>query len=64
MNNFLLEGVHVALRADAKLNSHPIVQKVRNPEEINAIFDVISYQKVLIKTFVLHNDSCKAIKLL
>lgn len=30
---------------DAKLSSHPIVQKVESPDEISAIFDTISYEK-------------------
>jgi len=30
---------------DAKLSSHPIVQKVESPDEITALFDTISYEK-------------------
>ena len=46
MDHFLLKELHPAFATDAKLNSHPIVQTVNNPDEITAIFDVISYQKV------------------
>lgn len=31
---------------DAKLSSHPIVQTVATPDQITAIFDSISYNKV------------------
>lgn len=31
---------------DSKLSSHPIVQTVENPDQINAMFDTISYDKV------------------
>ena len=47
MNDFLLEALHVAFSADAKLSSHPIVQTVSNPDEITAIFDTITYNKVI-----------------
>lgn len=30
---------------DSKLSSHPIVQTVENPDQINAMFDTISYDK-------------------
>lgn len=46
MDQFLLKELHPAFVTDAKLSSHPIVQKVKSPDEITAIFDVISYQKV------------------
>lgn len=31
---------------DAKVHSHPIVQPVETPDQINSIFDTISYNKV------------------
>jgi len=34
-----------ALRVDALLSSHPVEVKVHHPDEINAIFDIISYAK-------------------
>ena len=35
-----------ALQADSAWSSHPISVKVQRPEEIDDIFDTISYQKV------------------
>ena len=35
-----------ALQADSARSSHPISVKVQRPEEIDDIFDTISYQKV------------------
>ena len=43
-----------ALEADSSWSSHPISVKVQRPEEIDDIFDTISYQKVrkpLVHTF-------------
>ncbi|XP_015116430.1 glutamyl aminopeptidase isoform X1 [Diachasma alloeum] len=45
MNRFLPETLHPVFITDAKLSSHPIVQTVANPDEITAIFDVITYSK-------------------
>lgn len=39
--------LHPVLKLDAKLSSHPIVQTVTTPDEITAIFDTISYSKVV-----------------
>lgn len=47
MEHFLTNELHVAFQTDAKLSSHPIVQTVSNSDEITAIFDVISYNKVI-----------------
>ena len=35
-----------ALQADSAWSSHPISVKVQRPDEIDDIFDAISYQKV------------------
>ncbi|KAK0091458.1 hypothetical protein PV326_003204 [Microctonus aethiopoides] len=45
MERFLTETLHGVFVTDAKLSSHPIVQAVNNPDEITAIFDVITYSK-------------------
>ncbi|XP_046435909.1 glutamyl aminopeptidase-like isoform X1 [Neodiprion fabricii] len=45
MDQFLVDLVHPVFKTDATLSSHPIVQTVSNPDEITAIFDVISYNK-------------------
>ena len=36
-----------ALKLDGLNESHPIVQEVGNPDEINSLFDEISYNKVM-----------------
>jgi aminopeptidase N len=46
LDHFLIEVLHPALATDANISSRPIVQEVSNPDQITAIFDVISYQKV------------------
>lgn len=45
LDQFNAEELQVALRLDSLSNSHPISVPVRSPEEINEIFDAISYQK-------------------
>ncbi|XP_034934973.1 glutamyl aminopeptidase isoform X2 [Chelonus insularis] len=45
MDQFLIKTLHPVFITDAKLSSHPIVQTVNNPDEITAIFDVITYSK-------------------
>ncbi|XP_043274166.1 glutamyl aminopeptidase-like [Venturia canescens] len=45
MDKFLPDTLHPVLITDSKLSSHPIVQTVSNPDEITAIFDVITYNK-------------------
>ncbi|KAH8409851.1 hypothetical protein KR222_009893, partial [Zaprionus bogoriensis] len=45
LDQFQIMALHSVLDFDAKLSSHPIVQKVESPDEINAIFDTISYEK-------------------
>ncbi|XP_032593297.1 glutamyl aminopeptidase-like [Drosophila grimshawi] len=45
LEQFQIIALHPVLVFDAKLSSHPIVQKVESPDEISAIFDTISYDK-------------------
>ncbi|XP_047509219.1 glutamyl aminopeptidase isoform X1 [Pieris napi] len=45
LDQFLTKTLHSVLVTDAKLSSHPIVQKVETPDQITAIFDSISYNK-------------------
>jgi aminopeptidase N len=42
---FLLDTMFTALSADGLNESHPIIQNVSNPDEINELFDAISYSK-------------------
>ena len=41
-----MDEVHDAFEFDALATSHPIYVPVNNPDEINEIFDKISYSKV------------------
>ena len=52
MDKFLTASLHPVLATDAKLSSHPIVQTVNNPDEITAIFDSITYDKVTIDIII------------
>ncbi|XP_052840444.1 glutamyl aminopeptidase [Drosophila gunungcola] len=45
LEQFQILALQPVLVYDAKLSSHPIVQKVETPDEIVAIFDTISYEK-------------------
>nr|CAD7604667.1 unnamed protein product [Timema genevievae] len=45
MELFPLNNLHVVMKLDAVLSSHPIVQKIEHPDEITEIFDLISYLK-------------------
>lgn len=46
MEQFLTANTHSIMALDATLNSHPIVQTVETPDEITAIFDSVTYNKV------------------
>ena len=46
LEQLLVDDVFTAFSADGLNESHPIVQTVSNPNEINALFDSISYSKV------------------
>lgn len=49
---FVVNELHGALDLDALSTSHPISIKVNNPDEINDIFDRISYSKGKMKHFI------------
>jgi aminopeptidase N len=42
---FVQTTQQAALLADSSLNSHPVLQVVSNPAEINSLFDALSYSK-------------------
>ncbi len=44
-SRFLTNDLHRVLELDATFGSHPIVVEVNSPDEINAVFDTISYSK-------------------
>ena len=43
---FVIGPVHAAFSFDGLVTSHPVYVPVYNPDEINEIFDAISYDKV------------------
>lgn len=45
-DQFVTEDLQVAFEFDGLVSSHPIYVPVANPDEINEIFDKISYSKV------------------
>ena len=42
---FLSGDLHPVLQLDATVASHPIVVNVDTPDQINAVFDMIAYNK-------------------
>lgn len=46
MDQFFVDAVQTAFEADGLNFSHPIIQVVSDPDEINSLFDSISYDKV------------------
>ncbi|KAL7728103.1 hypothetical protein ACLKA6_002245 [Drosophila palustris] len=44
-NQFIVNTLHAVFSLDATLGSHPIIQKVENPDQITEIFDTITYSK-------------------
>ena len=46
LDQFLISDVFEAFSADGVNETHPIIQTVSNPDEINELFDSISYSKV------------------
>lgn len=46
MSQFVTEDVQTVMINDAGVYSHPIIVAVESPDQINEVFDVISYSKV------------------
>lgn len=46
MEQFVTEDAQPVMITDAGRASHPIVVDVTNPDQINEVFDSISYSKV------------------
>ena len=46
MDQFVTDHTQRALTMDSHADSHPIQVTVKDPKEVNAIFDSISYDKV------------------
>ena len=46
MDQFVVRDLQNALTLDSLNSSHPIITGATDPDEINALFDSISYDKV------------------
>ncbi len=46
LEQFVADDMVLALELDGLSESHPILQEVAHPSEINSLFDSISYSKV------------------
>ena len=46
LEQFFVDTIQTAYLADGLNWSHPIIQEVSDPDEINGLFDSISYDKV------------------
>ncbi|XP_005182090.2 glutamyl aminopeptidase [Musca domestica] len=44
-DQFIISELHGVMKLDSTLASHPIVQKVENPDQITELFDSITYSK-------------------
>lgn len=45
-DQFLVQDLAISFELDAAVTSHPIVVPVSHPDQINEVFDSISYSKV------------------
>lgn len=48
LEQFVISTTQQAMAMDSLRSSHPIMADVKNPSEIEALFDAISYKKVRI----------------
>ena len=48
MDQFVVKDLQIALALDGLNSSHPIITGATDPDEINSLFDSISYDKVLL----------------
>ena len=46
MDQFVVKDLRNALTLDSLITSHPIITGATDPDEINSLFDAISYDKV------------------
>ncbi|KAL0129951.1 hypothetical protein PUN28_001901 [Cardiocondyla obscurior] len=61
MDLFVLHKTQAALELDALTNSHPVSVPVRNPVEIEGIFDTVSYYKGASILYMLEVVLCEAV---
>ena len=48
----VIDDVQPVMVTDASVNSHPIIVDVNHPDQINEVFDAISYSKVIYNKIV------------
>lgn len=53
MEQFSTEDALPVMITDSKVSSHPIIVNVQNPNQINEVFDRISYSKVGIRVEII-----------
>ena len=58
----VIDDVQPVMVTDASVNSHPIVVDVNHPDQINEVFDAISYSKVKYKTNPLKHNKLTCVK--
>lgn len=55
MQQFITEESQPVMVTDAGVSSHPIIVNVNKPDEINEVFDAISYSKVWADSIMITN---------
>ena len=63
MDLFVVGDLSSALTADSLNESHPILQNVSSPNEINSLFDSISYSKVCLPVLHVERFRCDEVKI-
>lgn len=59
MDQFVVYELHPALLKDASMTAHPMTNPVETPEEINKIFDYVTYGKCMNQ--IIHDTSKKIV---
>lgn len=54
MDQFYLDKFQTSMALDQLSNSHPIMAEVKDPAQINSLFDTISYDKVSVDNMFHH----------
>ena len=53
----MVEDIFPVMVKDALITSHPVSTEIRDPEEIQQFFDMISYNKVMLYNATDHHDN-------
>lgn len=54
MDQFVVYELQSALSKDASISTHPMTHPVKTPEEINNIFDYVTYGKCMYNIILYH----------